>query len=62
MIRYPLMNKNLSFTYPDGTKPVLSDINVHVKQGEMLGILGVPEAENHHLPTFCFESMTVKTA
>ena len=31
---------HLSFTYPDGTKPVLSDVSIHVKQGEMLGILG----------------------
>ena len=30
---------HLSFTYPDGTKPVLSDVSIHVKQGEMLGIL-----------------------
>ena len=31
---------HLTFTYPDGTEPVLSDVNIHVKQGEMLGILG----------------------
>ena len=31
---------HLSFTYPDGSKPVLSDVSIHVKQGEMLGILG----------------------
>ena len=31
---------HLTFTYPDGTKPVLSDVSIHVKQGEMLGILG----------------------
>ena len=31
---------HLSFTYPDGTKPVLSDVSIRVKQGEMLGILG----------------------
>lgn len=24
---------HLSFTYPDGTKPVLSDVSIHVKQG-----------------------------
>ena len=32
--------KNLTFTYPDGTEPVLSDINVHIKKGQMLGVLG----------------------
>ena len=31
---------HLTFAYPDGTKPVLSDVSIHVKQGEMLGILG----------------------
>ena len=31
---------HLSFTYPDGSKPVLSDVSIHVKQVEMLGILG----------------------
>jgi ATP-binding cassette subfamily B protein len=31
---------HLSFTYPDGTEPVLRDINLHIKPGEMLGILG----------------------
>ena len=31
---------HLTFTYPDGTKPVLRDVNIHVKKGEMLGILG----------------------
>lgn len=30
---------NLTFTYPDGEEPVLRDINLHVQQGEMLGIL-----------------------
>lgn len=32
--------KELTFTYPDGSKPVLSDIDLHVEKGEMLGILG----------------------
>jgi len=32
--------KNLTFTYPDGEEPVLKNINLHVKAGEMLGILG----------------------
>ncbi len=31
---------HLTFKYHDGTEPVLSDVNIHVKQGEMLGILG----------------------
>jgi cobalt/nickel transport system ATP-binding protein len=31
--------KNLHFTYPDGT-PALQDINLSVKRGEFLGILG----------------------
>ena len=31
---------HLTFAYPDGTKPVLSDVSIHVKRGEMLGILG----------------------
>lgn len=53
---------HLSFTYPDGSKPVLSDVSIHVKQGEMLGILGRTGSGNHHLPTFCLESMIVKTA
>ena len=32
--------KNLTFTYPDGESPVLKDISLHIRQGEMLGILG----------------------
>lgn len=31
---------HLTFTYPDGECPVLEDISLHVKAGEMLGILG----------------------
>lgn len=31
---------HLTFAYPDGSEPVLSDVNIHVKKGEMLGILG----------------------
>ncbi len=31
---------NLTFTYPDGNTPVLKDISLKVKKGEMLGILG----------------------
>ena len=31
--------KDLTFTYPDGEYPVLSQVNLHVAQGEMLGIL-----------------------
>ena len=31
--------KDLTFTYPDGEYPVLSHVNLHIFQGEMLGIL-----------------------
>lgn len=31
--------KDLTFTYPDGEYPVLSHVDLHVAQGEMLGIL-----------------------
>lgn len=32
--------KDLTFTYPDGEEPVLKHVNLHVKAGEMLGVLG----------------------
>lgn len=32
--------KNLSFVYPDGEDEVLRNVSVHIRQGEMLGILG----------------------
>lgn len=32
--------QNLTFTYPDGEAPVLKDVSLHIKPGEMLGILG----------------------
>ncbi|MCD8068921.1 MAG: ABC transporter ATP-binding protein/permease, partial [Lachnospiraceae bacterium] len=32
--------QNLTFTYPDGTEPVLKDVSLKVEAGEMLGILG----------------------
>ncbi|MCD7739500.1 MAG: ABC transporter ATP-binding protein/permease [Lachnospiraceae bacterium] len=32
--------KDLTFTYPDGTEPVLKDVSLKVEAGEMLGILG----------------------
>ncbi|MCM1025710.1 MAG: ABC transporter ATP-binding protein/permease [Roseburia sp.] len=32
--------EHLTFTYPDGETPVLEDINLHIRPGEMLGILG----------------------
>lgn len=32
--------KKLTFTYPDGDTPVLKSIDLHIRQGEMLGILG----------------------
>lgn len=31
--------RDLTFTYPDGEYPVLSHVNLHVAQGEMLGVL-----------------------
>lgn len=31
---------NLTFTYPDGEAPVLKNINLHIRPGEMLGVLG----------------------
>ena len=31
---------NLTFTYPDGEEPVLKNVSLHVKAGEMLGVLG----------------------
>ena len=32
--------KNLTFTYPDGSEPVLSNISFTIKQGETIGVLG----------------------
>ncbi len=32
--------KNLTFTYPDSEEPVLKNINLHIRPGEMLGVLG----------------------
>lgn len=32
--------EHLTFTYPDGEIPVLEDISLHIRPGEMLGILG----------------------
>jgi ATP-binding cassette subfamily B protein len=32
--------KNLTFTYPDGESPVLSDVSFEIKKGQMVGILG----------------------
>lgn len=32
--------KNLSFTYPDGTSPVLSDVSFKIQAGSMVGITG----------------------
>ena len=39
-IRGELTLKDLTFTYSDGEEPVLQSVNLHVKAGEMLGILG----------------------
>lgn len=35
-----ILLKDLTFTYPDGEEPVLKNINLHIRPGEMLGILG----------------------
>ncbi|MCI9141721.1 MAG: ABC transporter ATP-binding protein [Lachnospiraceae bacterium] len=39
-IRGDIVLNHLTFTYPDGEDPVLKDVSLHVKAGEMLGILG----------------------
>ncbi len=39
-IRGDITLKNLTFTYPDDDSPVLKNVNLHVKAGEMLGVLG----------------------
>lgn len=32
--------RDLTFQYPDGETPVLKNVNLHIKQGEMLAVLG----------------------
>ncbi len=39
-IRGDITLNNLTFTYPDGEEPVLRNISLRVRAGEMLGILG----------------------
>ena len=39
-IKGDLTLNNLTFTYPDGEEPVLKNVSLHVKAGEMLGGLG----------------------
>ncbi|MCI8527727.1 MAG: ABC transporter ATP-binding protein [Lachnospiraceae bacterium] len=39
-IKGDIVLKNLTFTYPDGEDPVLKNVSLHVKAGEMLGVLG----------------------
>ena len=39
-IRGDIELRDLSFTYPDGEEPVLKGVSLHVKEGEMLGVLG----------------------
>ena len=39
-IKADLTLNNLTFTYPDGEEPVLKNVSLHVKAGEMLGVLG----------------------
>ena len=39
-IRGEITLNNLTFTYPDGQDPVLKNVSLHIKEGEMLGVLG----------------------
>lgn len=39
-IRGEITLNHLTFTYPDGQEPVLKNVSLHVREGEMLGILG----------------------
>ncbi len=39
-IKGDLKLNHLTFTYPDGEEPVLKNVSLHVKAGEMLGVLG----------------------
>ena len=39
-IRGDITLNNLTFTYPEGQEPVVKNVSLHVKEGEMLGILG----------------------
>ncbi len=39
-LRGDIRMNGLTFTYPDGDAPVLKNISLHVRQGEMLGVLG----------------------
>ena len=32
--------EHLTFSYPDGEQPVLQDVSLHIRAGEMLGVLG----------------------
>lgn len=40
VIRGEFELRNLTFTYPRATEPVLQDINLHIKAGESIGIVG----------------------
>ena len=39
-IKGEILFKNLSFNYPDSNIDVLHDINLHIKQGEFVGVIG----------------------
>lgn len=39
-LRGDIRLNGLTFTYPDGQEPVLKDVSLHVRPGEMLGVLG----------------------
>ncbi len=40
MIRGEFELRQLSFTYPRATEPTLSDVNLHIRAGEAMGIVG----------------------
>ncbi len=46
-----LVIRNLTYTYPDGDRPVLKEINIELKKGMTLGILG---------PTGCGKTTLIK--
>lgn len=39
-LRGDIRLNGLTFTYPDGQEPVLKNVSLHVRPGEMLGVLG----------------------
>ena len=43
--------KHVSFEYPDDHTPVLADIDLTIKPGEKVALVGPPEAERQHSAT-----------